>query len=212
VKLRSLSELELAVDRETAWRKRELVTILFHARESRATKAPTALRAGVALLYAHWEGWIKNIATYYLDYVARQRLTYEQLSTPFFALALKQRMTKLSEATTANPHIEFAEFLRNELSNPAYLNSKGAVITAANLSSSVLRDILAKLGIDQHPYELQANLIDQGLLFRRNNIAHGEFLEVSMSDFEVLHSEITELLIMFAADTLNCAATRDYRI
>jgi hypothetical protein len=212
VKLRSLSELEQAVDRETAWRKRELTNILFLAREARSSKAPTALRAGVALLYAHWEGWIKNIATFYIEYVAQQRLTYEQLSTPFFAVALKRKITELGEAATVASHIDFAVFLRNDLSGAARLSTQGAVITEANLSSSLLRDIVRRLGLDYRPYELQANLIDRGLLYRRNNIAHGEYLEVDIAEFELLHSEITDLLRRFAREALNHAATRSYRV
>lgn len=212
MKLRSLSELEQAVDRETAWRKRELATILFQAREARSSKAPTALRAGVALLYAHWEGWIKNIATFYIEFVAQQRLTYEQLSTPLLAVALKRKMTELGEATTAGPHIDFAVFLRSELSGAARLNAQGAVITEANLSSALLRDIVRRLGLDYQPYELQANLIDQGLLYRRNNIAHGKYLEVGLTEFELLHAGITGLLRRFAAEALDHAATSSYRV
>ncbi len=212
MKLRSLSELEQAVDRETAWRKRELTTILFEAREARSSKAPTTLRAGVALLYAHWEGWIKNIATFYIEYVAQQRLTYDELSTPLFAVALKRKMTELGEATTVGPHIDFAVFLRSELSSAARLSAQGAVITEANLSSSLLRDIVRRLGLDYRPYELQANLIDQRLLYRRNNIAHGEYLAVDIAEFELLHSEITDLLGRFANEALNHAATCSYRV
>ena len=212
MKLRSLSELEQAVDRETAWRKRELTTILFQAREARSSKAPTTLRAGVALLYAHWEGWIKNIATFYIEYVAQQRLTYDELSTPLLAIALKRKMTELGEAKTVGPHIDFAVFLRNELSDTAHLNAQGAVITEANLSSALLRDIVRRLGLDYRPYELQANLIDRGLLYRRNHIAHGECLEVDIAEFELLHSEITDLLARFANEALNHATMRCYRV
>jgi hypothetical protein len=212
VKLRSLTELEQAVDRETAWRKRELATILFQARKARSGETSAALRAGVALLYAHWEGWIKNIATFYIEFVAHQQLTYEELSTPLLAVALKRKMTELGEATTAGPHIAFAVFLRSELSGTAGLNARGAVITEANLNSVLLHDIIRRLGLDYQPYELKAKLIDQGLLYKRNNIAHGQYLEVDLKEFELLHTEITRLLQRFATEALNHAALKNFRV
>lgn len=207
MRLRSLTELEQAVDRETAWRKRELVTILFQAQSG---KTSATLRAGVALLYAHWEGWIKNIATIYIEFVAQQRLTYEELSTPFLAVALKRKMTELGEAAKAAPHIDFAVFLRSELSSAAGLSAKGAVVTEANLNSVLLHDIIQRLGLDYKPYELKAKLIDQGLLYRRNNIAHGQYLEVDLKEFEMLHTEITGLLQQFTTEALNHAALKSY--
>ncbi|HET6509575.1 MAG TPA: MAE_28990/MAE_18760 family HEPN-like nuclease [Baekduia sp.] len=211
MKLRSLQEFEDAIDRETAWRKRELSTVLSQARAARTPLQPTALRSGVALLYAHWEGWIKRVAEMYIDFVGQQRLAHDQLSAPFLALALKVRISDLIEAKSVGLHVAFAEFLQADLSTRARLVGQGHVRTESNLSSAVLRDIVDRLGLDYQPYELQKQLIDQRMVETRNHVAHGEYLDVSLADFETLHDEVSRMLRVFTADVLNHAALKNYR-
>ena len=211
MKLRVISQLEDAIDSETGWRNQELTTILFQAQEARTQKRPTALRAGVALLYAHWEGWIKQVAEYYIEFVAQQRLTYDQLSPPFFALALKGRLNELSESNAVSAHVKFADFLCADLSTPARFGKAGTIPTESNLSSRVLRNIITKLGLDYRPYELHENLIDQRMLRSRNRVAHGERLEIDLPEFETLQDEIRKMLRIFTSDVLNQAATNTYR-
>lgn len=212
MKIRAIGELEDAIDHETAWRKRELTTILFTAQHERASKRPTALRAGVALLYAHWEGWIKRVASMYIDFVAQQKLSYQELSEPFLGLALKHKMvTQLAETDTARMHVEFACFVREEMASRARFQSKGLVKTEANVSSSVLREIVTRLGLDFQPYEMQAKLIDQRMLKRRNNVAHGEYLDLDLDEFETLHVEVVEMLRRFTGDVLADAGRGAYR-
>jgi HEPN superfamily RiboL-PSP-like protein len=115
------------------------------------------------------------------------------------------------EANTASLQVEFAEFLRGEPSSRARLVGQGNVRTESNLSSTVLRDIVDRLGLDYQPYELRKQLIDKRMVERRNHVAHGEYLEVSLSDFETLHAEVTMMLRVFTADVLNHAALKAYR-
>ena len=39
----------------------------------------TLVRAGVTLLYAHWEGFVKNSSLLYLNYINNQMLNYNEL-------------------------------------------------------------------------------------------------------------------------------------
>lgn len=210
MKLRTVAELDDAIDKETAWRKRELTTILFQARSARERVRPTALRAGVALLYAHWEGWIKRLAEYYIGFVSQRRLPYTELSSPFLGLAMRGKLHEMSAASVAHVHVSFVEFVRSELGNTSRFGS-ATIDTKANLGSRVLRDVVGWLGLPYAPYELQEHLIDQRLLARRNTIAHGEYLDLSLTEFEQLHAEVSALLRIFTADVLNAAATGAYR-
>jgi hypothetical protein len=212
VKLRSLVEFEDAVDAETAWRKRELTTLLFQARAARGSLRATALRAGVALLYAHWEGWIKAVGTYYIDHVVQQKLSYDDLSPPFFAIALKAKISAAGEANAAHVHVALAEFLRTEINTRAKMSSAGVIRTQANLSSAVLKDITTRLGIPFKPYELHTHVIDQSLLDRRNTIAHGEYLDIDLPDFEQLHSQVTSMLTDYTTAVTNAAALKAFKV
>lgn len=210
MKLRTLSEFEDAVARETAWRRRELTTLRFNVRDARTSKQQVSLRAGLAMLYAHWEGWIKAIGQIYVEYVNQQGLTYSAMSPPFLGNALKTQLAGVEEANAAAVHTQFAEFvLTGGLEKKARLSSK-LVRTESNLSSKVLQDITARLGIPFYPYELLAPLIDERLVGARNTIAHGEFLELDEDQYEELHDKVLQMLNKFTTDVLVAARTRAF--
>lgn len=212
MRTRTVTEFEDAVDAETAWRKRELTTILFNVRQSRDSKVQVSLRAGIALLYAHWEGWIKAVGQLYLAHVDQQGLRYSELSAEFLAGSLKSRVNDVIEANAQTVHLQFATFLQEGgLEEKARFGS-GLIRTEANLSSKVLRDIAGRLGVSYSAYELLATLIDERLVGARNKIAHGEFLEVDAARYEELHQKVVEMLATFTADVRNAAATRAYTI
>lgn len=211
MKVRSLNEFQDAVDKETGWRKRELTTVLFDAQGARDSRRSTALRAGIALLYAHWEGWIKGVAESYIEHVAAQRLRYDELSNSFLALALQGKINEFSQTRQPESYSQFINFLRSDLQERARFGSSRSVVTEANLSSSVLHKIIAGVGLEYGPYELLGTLIDHSLLRRRNKIAHGEYLDLDLTEFELIYEEITEALRAFTTDVLNSAATRAYR-
>lgn len=209
MKLRTVDEFEDAVARERAWRRRELTTLLFDAQGERPKLLPLRLRAGVTLLYAHWEGLIKAIAQYYLEFVLQRRMNYDELCDPLLATALKSRLNAFQQAKTISVHLDFVRFLRSEMATQATMNT--AVQTEANLNSTVLREVVTRLGIPYSRYELNEKLIDERLLRSRNEIAHGEFLNIELAEFETLHREITSMLDAFTADVLNAAAQAEYR-
>jgi hypothetical protein len=86
------------------------------------------------------------------------------------------------------------------------------VRTEANLNSRVLREIVGRLGLPDTPYELNERLIDEQLLKARNEIAHGEYLNVDLAEFESIYSGVVAMLNAFATDILNAAALGDYRV
>ena len=97
MKIRTINNLQDAIDSEMAWRKKELSALKSNIQSSRSFAKETALRAGIALLYAHWEGAIKNIAYYYLVYVSFQKVPYNKLKNNFLAVTLKQKLLQFEE-------------------------------------------------------------------------------------------------------------------
>ena len=63
MKIKKLEKLQDLLDQDMAWRKKELIDIklLIHS-----TQNPTLCRVGIALLSAHFEGFIKQAANYYV--------------------------------------------------------------------------------------------------------------------------------------------------
>lgn len=208
MKIRTVEALDRAINEEIVWRKRELTTTLQIAqKQSVLADQRASLRSGVLILYAHWEGWIKNVAQLYVRYVNTMSIPYELLSEAFLGNALKTKMSAIEEATAPLIHNEFAIFMRTGLSKGAVL-SEGLVRTESNLSSRVFFDILDRLGLERRSaYVLRANQIDTDLVHKRNSVAHGEYLDLQLSDFKSLRADILELLELFTDDVRNAAST-----
>lgn len=88
-----------------------------------------------------------------------------------------------------------------------------AVSSDSNLSSRVLQDVLAAIGV---PYDRifrgKALLIDRSLLAARNRIAHGERVEVDSATYRQLHELVVELVNHLKDVIVNHARDRRYLI
>jgi hypothetical protein len=92
IKVRTEAQMLELLDKDFAWRLKEIADIRSSIPNAAGTKEKALLRAGVALLYAHWEGFIKTSSEYYLSFVSNQRLRYEQLKSCFIVFGLKKEL------------------------------------------------------------------------------------------------------------------------
>ncbi|MFI2563546.1 MAE_28990/MAE_18760 family HEPN-like nuclease [Paenarthrobacter sp. NPDC018779] len=206
-KIRTIEALEDAISEETAWRKHELTTARKLVQQSTGSTQTANLRSGVLLLYAHWEGWVKNVAQLYIRYVNTQHPTYSELSAAFLGNALKTKISSMEQASTPAVHNEFAKFIIEGFEGKARL-SEDLVQTQSNLSSKVLSDVIGRLGLPlRSEYSTRSKMIDEELVNRRNTIAHGQFMELRADDFLILHENVLSLLQLFTDDIKNAAST-----
>jgi len=78
------------------------------------------------------------------------------------------------------------------------------------MSSGVLIEILNTLGFCSNEYEGKYHLIDNKLLAKRNCIAHGQALDVSVGDYLELHDEMLLLMELFRTQIENSAVSGGY--
>lgn len=211
-KIRTLSQLQNALDEDISWRIKEIANLKIVVRKSDNISSRTAIRASIPLLYAHWEGFIKNSATYYLEFVSNQGLNYENLASCFVVLGVKRNISQLVASKNSDVSIKSLDFIRSSLSKKAVLNIEGAIRTEFNLSSAVFENIASSIGIDTSSYKTKFNLIDESLLKRRNCIAHGEYLDVEMLGFNELANEVISLKRNFKTDIENYATLQKYKL
>lgn len=114
--------------------------------------------------------------------------------------------SKKSEAT----QVAYKQ-IRDELDERIHMKLDNAVNTESNLSSEVLRNILKGLGINLEPYESKFHMIDESLVSRRNQIAHGEYLDIGLSDWRTLADDVLALIKTFKHDIENQASQEGYR-
>ena len=212
MKIRSLSAFQDALDHEFAWRLKEIASLKFGVKQGGALAAPTIIRAGLALLYAHWEGFIKAGALAYLEFVFSRGLLYSELQSCFVVMGMKGELNLLEKSRKAEGLIAAYEFVASCRNERAVLVLANAVDTESNLSSTVFANILHSIGINISGYEARFNLVDESLLKRRNKIAHGEFLDVSPDEWRVLADQIVLMLRHFKTDLENAASLERYKI
>jgi len=212
MKIRTTEQLIEAVAGEIAWRRRELTDLRFLVESSSGNRTRQAVvtRAAVALLYAHWEGFVKAAAEIYLQFVAMQRCRNSELTDSMLAMVLRSQLLAAERSKKISIHTAVVEFFRTQMQRQCSLPYKDAVSTEANLSSTVFLEILRSLGLSPAEYESKSHLIDSPLLAKRNHIAHGSALNVETKDYLSLHDEIVNLMSLFRNQVETAAVTRGY--
>ena len=162
------------------------------------------------LLYAHWEGFIKNATMAYVNFVNSQRLRYDELASCFITFGVKRRLIELSASRQAASNIAAVEFFLSGLGERANLKLSRVVETKSNLSSTVFENIAVSVGIETTRYQVRYKLIDESLLRRRNRIAHGQYLDLDSTDCRKLIDEVILLLRTYKDDIERTAGTRAY--
>jgi hypothetical protein len=207
MKIRTTEQLIDKVAAEISWRRKELTDLRNIVQSSvvSRTRREAMTRAAVALLYAHWEGFVKAVAEDYLEFVAMQRCKHSELSGNMLAIVLRSKLNAAQISKKIKTHLDVVDFFRDEMEGRCVLPYKSAVRTEANLSSTVLSEILRTLGFDITEYEPKYHLIDHKLVERRNHIAHGLALDVSVDDYLELQDEVLSLMNLFRNQIENYA-------
>lgn len=210
MKIRSSVELLSHLDDDMAWRIKEVHELQSAVLAAKDRNIDTHIRAGVAMLYAHWEGFIKVSANAYVNYLAYRGDRNRELQPCFVALGLKSKLAATQESSKSSIAVSTVTYLLEEIDKPVKLPKTGAISAESNLSSTVFTNIAGWIGIDTAPYATRFALIDETLLATRNGIAHGNFLVIDQSRFESLTKDILELLRWFKTDIENAVVTQSF--
>lgn len=202
-KMRTVSDVQDVLDKEYAWRLKEISDVRSMIRTADDVRQRTLIRAGIPLLYAHWEGFVKIASETYLNYVSNRRHKYNELKSCFIVWGLKGRLNELSQSGNAHRNSEIIEFILNEMDSRANIPHKGVIDAASNLSSSVFANIAFSIGISTDSYETKYHFIDESVLRRRNQIAHGDYLDVGAADYQDISDEVLGLLRTYKTDIEN---------
>jgi hypothetical protein len=213
MKLRTSAAIIDYLDGDLIWRKKELTQFKFllDASGGRLDRRDALLRAGLTLLYAHWEGFVKSAARGYLAFLAYQRLKYRELAPNFIALSARTLLRGASASDKIKLHLEVTEFFLHGLDAVCEIPVRDGITTRANLSFRVLKEILDTLGLDVRPYETKKTLIDEALLESRNTIAHGDYLAVTPDRWEELHREVIGMMGILRTAIGNAVVLSQYR-
>lgn len=210
--IRTTSQLIDKIAEELIWRRKELTDLraLVQQFRSEPLRSRVLIRGAVALLYAHWEGFVKAAASYYLEYVASTRLPYRRLTANFVGLTLRAKFSELGSSEKISSANALADFFCTGLDQQASVPYKKVIDTKSNLSSTVLQDIVAALGLDASQFSTRLKFIDSNLVNPRNHIAHGEATGLTVDEYMELHDEVIALIETFRTEIENASVLRRY--
>lgn len=183
----TIENLSDKLDTEIVWRKKEMIDLKSLVLVSYGkSNHDTTLRSGITLVYAHWEGFVKNALSYYLEFVAKQRLKFNDLNPCFLALTLKKKLDEFEKSGNMKSkiHNDIINTFHNLEKEESSVPYKKQIDTKSNLNSELFVDLMQKVGLDYSQYELSFTMIDAELLNMRNQIAHGSRLEAISLDKE----------------------------
>jgi MAE_28990/MAE_18760-like HEPN len=211
-KIRTLSELQEEMAAEFAWRKKELTGLktIVIANETTHNRA-LCVRAAITLLYAHWEGFVKNIGTFYLGFVAKRKLKHSELADSFLAFSISGLMRDAATNNTVQPSLDLVALFRSHSDTRSSLKWRNGIRTKGNLGSAVFREIVQVLGLDYSRFATKEKLIDEKLLHTRNNVAHGHSLAMESKEYLALHDVVFGMMQDFYNQVENAATTGTYR-
>lgn len=209
--IRSVSDIENAISESIAWRIKEISTLKSFIPKNQSPTQTVLIRAGIPLLYAHWEGFVKNCAEWYVEYVSRKRIKYEELQSGFVIMALKKELNELQDMKRFNKNVHLVDFFAQQMQKRASIPRGPNINTESNLNYDVLSSIIASIGLDGKVFELHENFIDVSLLSQRNKIAHGEYLSLTYSAYENISDEVVSLMRNFQSLIINAVANDSFK-
>jgi hypothetical protein len=210
--IRTAEQLSDRLATDLAWRKKELSEMksLIEAKNGSDQRHKVLVRSGVCILYSHWEGFVKLAANSYLEYVISKKLTYQELSSNFLALAMKEKIKEAKETHKPSLYIPVCEFFLSELHQRSIL-PKDVISTGSNLNSEIFKEITYILGIDFSISAKESVLIDIKLVKTRNEIAHGEYSVFNRDAYLELDRDIIGMLNKFRNQIENAAIQEKFR-
>lgn len=209
MKVRSLIELQDKLDADIQWRKKELIEYKFIVEEyKRTTQLVPLIRGGIALGYAHWEGFIKIASSLYVNYISTIKIPYSYIQTNFVTLSYLKRLNK---AKSIQECLDLVDELLFDTTKPCKINDKNIIDTKSNLNFNVLNEIISLLGLDISFFRENENFLNKKLVEPRNDIAHGTYRDVSYDDYEIVYSNIIPLMEHYKTLIENMSVEKKYR-
>lgn len=219
-KINTIEQLTKKIDKEMAWRKKDLSGIKFDLEAVQFEKDNKTkeryIKYGIVILYSHWEGAVKNIAEYYLNFVSCQKLRYSDLKKNFLMLGIKNLIDETSKTKKSTKRTELIETVFSKQNEESKIPINDIISAKSNLNFEILKEILITIGISVEPFSIYEVLIDEKLLQNRNSIAHGDHFNrldgvVTIEDFKELHEKIRDVIDLFSNTIIDAAKNEEYK-
>lgn len=211
--IRTLDDLSRTVRDDLGYRRKELHFYDALVARAEPQNKQAVLRGAVAVLYAHWEGFVKCALQNYIEFVRAQRHLVRDLTDPFVAMAARKHLDILAVSNRPQVQIDAVRWFRDEWGSRAFLPNRSIVSAQSNLSVEVFRDLMCKLGLEyRSEYALAEKPVIERLLSLRNGLAHGEWNVIDESEWrEQLYRRVVQLIEVLCDQVDTAALSGAYR-
>ncbi|MDU2064526.1 MAG: MAE_28990/MAE_18760 family HEPN-like nuclease [Sporomusaceae bacterium] len=213
MKIKSIEKLQDKIDKEMAWRKKELLNFR-QLVQTNTDNQKTLIRAGIALLCGHFEGLIRMSSNYYVVFISCKKIPINQIKNSFIALKLKKKMMECSKTEKSSIHktlFDKLDEIKDQFFEIKYSDEDLIIKTESNPSSERVREIMRTLGLDFSVFESKKHYIDSRLLAQRHKIVHGENLELSLEDFTETFDIIMEIMENYTKIIIEAAENETFK-
>jgi MAE_28990/MAE_18760-like HEPN len=210
-KIKTIDEFTDSLTSDFNWRVKEISNFKASIKGAVPQHQAAMLRAGVPLTYAHWEGHIAHVTRSYTSYVLSKRVVYSKLKVSFSLHAFGRRFDQMyGKKLSLSEKIEFLEDFKQVGAVRFSLADGDVFKTRSNLNSEVLQELCRVTNVDIANFSPHFDFIDKFLVGRRNFIAHGQDISLSVDDFEDLTQKTIQLMRNFRDLVENEAQTSGY--
>ena len=160
------------ISRDLDWREAEIASmrLLLNRKDISSKQIEVLLRAAWALLYAHYEGFVKYCLTLFYEEISIRSVKCESLPISTQVFALTKVLKQIRVLPPADMIAEVTNFKSKHLDS---LASFPEVDTVSNLWPETLIALLASADLDSRTVEMNRPKLAT-LVSRRNEIAHGQ--------------------------------------
>lgn len=188
MKIRTDQELFDKMDGELSWRRTDISRLrgmILTTEKSNSLLYKTLLRSSIPMIYAHWEGFIKEVALSYLNYISMRKFSYKLLNKGVLSLYVQNQFISTTNKTSFEKALAICDFFENRLDEKSNVKSiPDPIKTKSNLNSEVLKEIVQILDLNYEKFRGFEAFIDSRLLEARNKIAHGEYREIDWEFYD----------------------------
>jgi len=207
----AVAALSYKLDRQFTWRAKEISNLFTNTERSRDAFQGSLQRAFVCILYAHWEGFVKDVACEYVSFVLRFTHRLADLRPNFVALQLYGRMRGIAANSHVAAYASVFEDAVRSFEDTLRCDPRTVIDTQSNLSYDVLKKIYVACGICfGSGWDVRRSFIDDILLGRRNRIAHGAYVEVTSSEIGEMKEQTVEMMGWVRSDFENAFALHSF--
>jgi HEPN superfamily protein len=203
----------MVVTEDFTWRVKELSDLKQVIRLSGTSYAPVARKAALALVYAHWEGYVVFVAGAYLTYIAKRKRVLSTLMPSLHAVSLTSHIQEWQkQKDTIGLRLKMIETFRSMQGQQFKKVPNGSINAGGNLNFERFADICKVMMVDAATIITDQDYLDSEIVGVRNRIAHGGNIVVSDERLAKASDFVLSSMRSFRTDIEKCVLSRTFML